>query len=62
MVLLYSASKHFGTIGGQFEGCTQHISSTTAHQHPLQENLKVFVHAANVGVDLQIQPQREMSG
>ena len=48
-------SKHLCTIGRQLEGRPQHICSTAAHQHPLQENFKVFVHAANVGVDLQIQ-------
>ena len=48
-------SKHLCTIGRQLEGCPQHVGSTAAHQHPLQENFKVFVHAANVGVDLQIQ-------
>lgn len=47
--------KNLGTIGRQLEGCPQHIGSPAAHQHPLQENLKIFVHAANVGVDLQIQ-------
>ena len=51
----FIASKHLGTIRGQFEGCTQHIGSPAAHQHPLQENFKIFVHAANVGVDLQVQ-------
>ena len=48
-------SKHLGTICRQFEGCSQHIGRTAAHQHPLQEDLKVFVHAADIGVDLQVQ-------
>ena len=55
VALLTALSKHLCTVGRQLEGCPQHISSTTAHQHPLQENLKVFVHAADVGVDLQVQ-------
>lgn len=52
---LTGPSKHLGTIGCQFESCPQHISGPTAHQHPLQENFKVFVHTANVGVNLQVQ-------
>ena len=52
---LTGPSKHLGTIGGQFESCPQHIGGPAAHQHLLQENFKVFVHTANVGVNLQVQ-------
>lgn len=51
----FQLSKNFGTVGRQLEGCSQHIGGPAAHQHPLQENLKVFVHTANVGVNLQVQ-------
>jgi 2-dehydropantoate 2-reductase len=41
---LCPALKRFGTVCGQFEGCTQHIRCLAAHQHPLQSNCcKIYV-------------------
>ena len=49
------ALQHLCAVCGQLEGRAQHIRCAAAHQHPLQKDLEVLVHTADVRVDLQIQ-------
>ena len=57
MIAFYAGcwSQHLGTVGGKLEGGPQHICGTAAHQHTVEENLKVFIHRADICVDLQIE-------